>query len=367
MYWLRRWWRQPDHYDWIMAYVRTRGLSRLWRIMIVGLTVVGSPIPLVLIAVPGGAAGEASRVTAAAATVCFILLALLWIVRIPTRKQSRFFVVGTTVCLAATVLTCADPFIAMFMCTVFVLPATYIAFLHTAPFMVLNFQCTILIAIVEAIRIGVAGRPLFGVCAVWLVFAVTTGAPASVQIIVHSLGIDLIQANSDPLTLTLNRRAFSIKTQELVYKRGGAGDHLVVMVVDLDGFKLLNDARGHPVGDRALLAVADVLRTQTRDTAVIGRVGGDEFVIADVTSRPRQTASAERLRAAIAHTPFMVTASIGVATIALGGIDDWDVESVIEDLVIAADRQMYVAKRAGGNMVQHADHESDAPEAVLQD
>ncbi|WP_162625488.1 GGDEF domain-containing protein [Mycolicibacterium llatzerense] len=355
MHWLRRWWHQPDHFNWIMAYIKTRGLAGLVRTMVAIVTCVSGLLPLVLMTLDGGPTGDRSRLVVIAASGCLFLLGLLWAFRMPTMRCSRIFAAGTTACIAAVALSCSDPFIAMFLCTAFTLPATYIAFAHTAPYAVYNFQIAMIVAVIEAVRIGQSGRPVLGMCAVWLVVVLTTTAPASIQIIVHSLGIDLLQADSDPLTLALNRRAFSMKAQELVYKHRDTDSHLVLMVIDLDGFKLLNDERGHAVGDRALLAVADILRAQTRDTAVIGRVGGDEFLIADVTNRPRQISIAERLRAAIARMSFPVTASIGIATVELSPIDDSGVEATIDDLVIAADRRMYVAKRAGGNRIQHAD------------
>ena len=354
MHWLRRWWRQADHYDWIMAYLTTRGLSGLVRTLITGVTFVTAFIPLALMATPEGAHGELPRLVAIATTVTGALLGLMWMVGTPSSRQSTIFAASLTTGIAAGVLTCSDPLVAMLLCCAFVLPASYIAFAHTARSAAYNFQLAMVVTAVQAVRLVQDGQGVLAGCAMWLVLALTVTVPASIQIIVHSLGIDLLEADSDPLTLVLNRRAFMLKAQELVNRGRGTDTYLMTMVIDLDGFKLLNDALGHPVGDRALIAVSEILRAQTRDSAVIGRSGGDEFLIADTTNRPDHTSAAERLRIAIASAPYPITASVGIATMPLVHVADSAAEAAIDDLVIAADQQMYGAKRSGGNKIQHA-------------
>lgn len=366
MRWLRLWWRQSDHYDWIMAYLTTRGLAGIVRTLIAGVTIVSGVAVIALAATPAMARGEALRIAAIAAGVGLMLLGLLWVLGVPTRRQSTLFSVATTTCIAISVLSCTDVGMALLLCATFAMPAGYIAFLHTATYAAYNFQTAMMLATFEAVRVALSGQLIEAMCALWLVFAVTLSVPASIQIIVHSLGVDLLEADSDPLTFLLNRRAFMVKAQELIRRGRGTDAYLMVMVVDLDAFKILNDTRGHPVGDRALVAVADILRAQTREAAVLGRSGGDEFLIADTTSRPNQTLAAERLRAAIADMPLPITASIGVAAHALIHIGDSDVEAVITDLVAAADHGMYRAKRAGGDRVQRvpAHGAADAQRAV---
>lgn len=97
---------------------------------------------------------------------------------------------------------------------------------------------------------------------------------------------------------------------------------LVVMVIDLDNFKKLNDTHGHSVGDEALVGVAAALRATCRRTAVIGRAGGEEFVVADIGDPAEHAVTAERLRAAIAANPLQITASIGTATAPAGAVHE---------------------------------------------
>jgi diguanylate cyclase (GGDEF)-like protein len=126
-------------------------------------------------------------------------------------------------------------------------------------------------------------------------------------------------------------------------------------MIDLDGFKKVNDTRGHTSGDRVLVAVADRLRHTTRRRAVIARVGGEEFLIAEMTQSGEGQTIAERLRQEVAAIPWGATASVGVASISRDDIVDLDTRTVVDHLVDAADVAMYEAKRAGGNRTRRAE------------
>ncbi len=118
------------------------------------------------------------------------------------------------------------------------------------------------------------------------------------------------------------------------------------MVIDLDQFKLVNDTVGHDAGDRVLAAAAGALRSAVRETDIVGRWGGDEFVvlmpgIADARSVPDRAAMIAR---AIAEAPAVdgheLTASVGAALFPIHG-------ATLEHLLRAADRAMYAAKVHG--------------------
>jgi diguanylate cyclase (GGDEF)-like protein len=130
-------------------------------------------------------------------------------------------------------------------------------------------------------------------------------------------------------------------------------------VIDLDSFKQLNDNYGHSTGDEALAAVAGALRDTTDDdTAVIGRSGGEEFVIADIWHPDEVGRRAQELCDVIAALPFGITASIGTAGIH-PAYRPGDRGDLLTELIAAADAAMYVAKRRGGN--QAGDHEWPLP------
>ncbi|MEJ7722615.1 MAG: GGDEF domain-containing protein [Ilumatobacteraceae bacterium] len=116
-----------------------------------------------------------------------------------------------------------------------------------------------------------------------------------------------------------------------------------IVFVDLDGFKAVNDLDGHHVGDQLLAAVASRLRATIREGDVIGRWGGDEFVVLLVgAGREVAARRATELCAAVAgvSAPSVVTvsASAGVAVFPIDGAD-------VESLVRAADAEMYAVKR----------------------
>jgi diguanylate cyclase (GGDEF)-like protein len=136
---------------------------------------------------------------------------------------------------------------------------------------------------------------------------------------------------------------------------------LALALVDIDHFKGVNDTFGHLTGDRALKAIARTFRIFLRDYDLIGRFGGEEFaLVLPHTSALDAYGIAERIRKHIAATPLdvgdlpdgehvRVTVSMGVA--ALGAPWDTRTGSQITDLLAAADRALYQAKRAGRDQV----------------
>jgi diguanylate cyclase (GGDEF)-like protein len=152
-------------------------------------------------------------------------------------------------------------------------------------------------------------------------------------------------AATDPLTGIPNRRAFLDRLSAAV-DAAAWGHPTVVCLVDLDGFKAVNDAGGHAAGDAMLTAVGAALGRAVRETDTVARLGGDEFaVLADVSVAFSGEMLAERLREAVAVVgrESGVTASVGIAEVQAG--DD------VGDLLHRADAAMYRSKSAGGNRV----------------
>ncbi|MEV0796083.1 GGDEF domain-containing protein [Kribbella sp. NPDC050281] len=174
------------------------------------------------------------------------------------------------------------------------------------------------------------------------------------------------EAQTDPKTNLSRVDWWRRRTEEMLRTARTQREPMAVLLIDIDHFKQVNDRHGHLVGDEALRAVATILRSAIRAKDVIGRFGGEEFVIAlPDTGIDEATVTADRLRNAVAASPlaamcagvlddpdldpdtFLLTISIGVAVYPADGAD-------VDDLLLRADRAMYAAKAAGRNRVRLA-------------
>ena len=162
-------------------------------------------------------------------------------------------------------------------------------------------------------------------------------------------------AGHDDLTGLPNRRFFMELLSGLVSSASRRESSVVLMFVDLDHFKEINDHYGHAAGDRVLKEVAGLLRDNVRSGDVVARFGGDEFLVCLVDTRDSEavTRIMDNLIKRISETtsvggprPISVTASIGAVCAS-------DLaETTIDELIRAADLVMYEAKQAGGNQAR---------------
>gem|GEM_PF-6995787 len=162
-------------------------------------------------------------------------------------------------------------------------------------------------------------------------------------------------AQHDPLTDLPNRLLFQDRLQLAMARSKRTGSPVGVIVMDLDGFKAINDSEGHRVGDEALKALAWRLRSSLRDTDTVARIGGDEFafILPDLTSTTAAARLGEKLLSHI-ETPLKVEdryidlhVSLGIAMFPTDADD-------AELLMRYADLAMYRAKRAGGGSINLA-------------
>ena len=351
---IRLWWGQPDHYNWLSGYLGYRNVRGFTRNMMGGIVVILGAIPLLMLMSPSGPTTGFGQVVLALVAVFCAVLAAMWFTRWPSRQQSVAFSVIANACIAAVCLVCPNPLTGLLACIAFAALAGYVGFFHSGHFLVMVLATAALTSALRAFEIARAGDGFLAAAALLVIGIAVLAVPFSAQVLVHLLGDDALQSHTDSLTGLRNRRGFYRAVRELL--RTGPGrkpPNLMVAMIDLDRFKDVNDTRGHATGDRLLVAVAASLRQAAYKHAVVARVGGEEFLVAEVTARDDADAMAERLRQAVADTDGGITASVGVACHVLDGDLD-DVRSLVRGLVEAADLAMYEAKRSGGNQFRRA-------------
>jgi diguanylate cyclase (GGDEF)-like protein len=179
--------------------------------------------------------------------------------------------------------------------------------------------------------------------------------------------IDEIQhrAYHDHLTELPNRTLFNDRAELATAEAAANGTRLAVMLVDLDGFKDVNDTLGHDCGDRLLRGIAADLPRYMRDGDTVARLGGDEFgILANAISDPTAVlALAQKVRAVLAHPravdgiELTVDASIGIALSPDHGED-------VESLMRCADVAMYRSKETHAPALYDAEHDHYSPERL---
>ena len=124
---------------------------------------------------------------------------------------------------------------------------------------------------------------------------------------------------------------------------------LSVLMIDIDDFKKVNDTYGHTVGDKVLKTIAQILKTKLRATDVVGRYGGEEFlVVLPETDLQAALTVAEKLRTEVAKKTFKYKDQVFKVTISLGAAQLKEGET-IEELINRADQALYTSKRSGKN------------------
>lgn len=151
----------------------------------------------------------------------------------------------------------------------------------------------------------------------------------------------LARANSDELTGLMNRSAFLLEGTHMLALAKRQGWNTALVYLDLDNFKSINDRYGHQVGNDVLVEVARALKQQTRESDLLARIGGDEFVIllgnVSIMDCAYMVQSYQRR---MPESPVAVQGSFGVSYYPEGG-------STITDLLAQADKAMYQAKATG--------------------
>lgn len=160
-------------------------------------------------------------------------------------------------------------------------------------------------------------------------------------------------AAEDPLTGILNRRRF-LELADLEWARAHRhGRPQSLLLIDVDEFKTVNDRHGHLSGDETLRHIAETCQSCLRRTDVLGRYGGDEFVILlPETEEPGAVLMAERIRRALANGPVKTPAGAVRITVSIGAAARKTGMDAFDALLAQADAALYAAKAKGRNRIE---------------
>ena len=351
----RGWSGHADHYYWLTAFLASRGAQqstcRGIAVVIFSLGV----MPLALIESGVGSHDPRDRILAAVVAVCCSVMALGWLRRRwPTRNESRLCVAVGTICIAVACLIQVNPLAGVLGATAFCAVCAYTALFHTARLLVVTWT-------VAAATLGILGfrfaaiDPVLAVCGVLLVVVVNILAVVACRVIPRLIDTEVLHQDLEPLTGLLNRAAFYEEFATLVAARSRKEDrYLVVAVIGLDGLSVCTRAR---------IAIAQQLRGTARRTAIIGHFSDSEFVFADVFTTAEPAPLAERIRDAVASTPFHRTASIGVVSTPLPPLAEQPPYEILDVILAFGATAMDEAREAGGNRIHYV--QSPVPLALV--
>jgi diguanylate cyclase (GGDEF)-like protein len=357
---VRDWWREPVDYAAQVQYFTKRSLADAIQVMIgVGTGLVG----VISLAIQFPSAGPdtlASHVVVAMFAVLTISWAVVWCCRPwPSRKASIGFIVSSDIGIAVVALHDANWLTGLFGFNAFALISVYLLFFDGPKVLALHTVWILLSTITFAVQVGIGahlGSVAFAAKTLAAV-APVVATPLGIQFGIWTLRNDANEAVTDPLTGLLNRRGLHLHVGDLVRDRHPKDTHVVVMLVDLDRFKDINDTFGHTIGDEVLIRSARRITSAVRSSALVARIGGEEFVIVDLTQPGHIERTTERVTSAVAapanHAP--ITASVGVTSVALAAFAASEVDraALLDTIIGHADHAMFDAKRRGGNSTIH--------------
>ena len=355
-----QWWSAPVDYAAQVQYFTKRSMAEAIRVMIGlgnGVTVV---ISLAVLLPWVSSEGVASKVVVALFAALTMFWAITWCCRPwPSRQMSLGFVISCDIGIAVVALHDPTWLSGLFGFNAFAAISVYLLFFDGPKLLGLHTLWILVSTTVFALQLGAAAHFDGVVFAASTLAAVSpvVATPLGIQFGIWTLRNDANDSVTDPLTGLLNRRGLHLHFIELLRTGRARGGHLVVMVVDLDRFKGINDTFGHATGDDVLIRTARRIESAVRGSTLVARVGGEEFIVVDVTEPGHIQRIAERVRCAIAAPADQapVTASVGVTHAELGifTTPEADPVALLDTSISTADHAMLDAKHNGGNATMH--------------
>ncbi|MGA9872419.1 MAG: GGDEF domain-containing protein [Rhodococcus sp. (in: high G+C Gram-positive bacteria)] len=350
---LAEWYRQPFDYEWIVTHRSTRSLHGPLKMVFGAATLLFAAASILMLFSHRGPTGMLAQAWVGLVLVMQLAVALRWFFGpLPVRRDFIAFAIFGDVGLTS-VLVLYEPFGAIIgsglfvitgaLCTYFLSPRWLLAHLVWCVAFILFTTLRACLSDQEDIPTALAGG--------LVVLSINAAVPLFAHIAWTAIGRDARRSLLDPLTGLLNRRGLDDAAELLGMRSYQRGLALVVVVIDIDRFKSVNDHYGHDSGDEVIKTVAARLATMFENAGVVARTGGEEFVV--VFSSPLE--HVHELIGRVACTlhrrddPIPVTVSVG-ASVVSEPADLWSVgPSIVTRATRAADSMMYRAKYDGGN------------------
>jgi diguanylate cyclase (GGDEF)-like protein len=345
---LQQWWNEPGDYLWVVEFYRRRGLITALRATI-GM---GGVITALAVLCLGFEDLIQPHWLSHAVVIWMLVSAIGWAVfwwffPWPTAWQAAALFAFADIGIATGLH--ADPLAALSTTPLFAMSGAYIVFFYGPRANAAHMAFATVTIVAAATWLAVSDRPdavAVAIAKALIALTVTVGIFPSVQFGFWLVRSNSIESLTDPLTDLANRRGLANYLARKLDMLTSSSEPLCVFVIDLDGFKNINDIYGHKIGDAVIARTAEQIRVAVGSSAFVARTGGEEFVVVDLLELQAAAAIAEGIRAAIEapDTP-KATASVGVAA---GRIEN---VAAFEVIHACADETMYAAKRNGGNRI----------------
>lgn len=356
----REWWSSSVDYRWVHAYFQQHGLDRAIRALIASAAAALGGVAGIMLVSQAGPQGWVGTAVVAVSAAAAGISAVRWLMGPwPSRAESQLFVMFAAVGIPLVCWQYTDRVIGLCGLNSLALVSIHVALFHGPRLLLWHTGWTLGCLITFGIAVGVSGDGDAAVAVAQSLASVMiiAAAPPVLQLIFWILRTDADHSTIDALTGLLNRRGLYARAAQFAGEadRIGDGEDLVVMIIDLDRFKDVNDAHGHAVGDRVLIRSARRIQATVRASAVLARLGGEEFLLLDSIPRARAAAVADRIRTALSDPadPVSITASIGVAAVSADAFRaaHRELAPFLDTIIDRADQAMYRAKQAGRNNV----------------
>ncbi|KIU41755.1 GGDEF domain-containing protein [Mycobacteroides immunogenum] len=365
MEFLRKWWTEPVPPGWLQSYLEANGLDRSLRTLIGWYALVFAAICVVAQFSNAAPTTLFGRAVVGVCAIGSLAWALRWFVGSwASRTESMIFVAFADVGIAASASQLSTD-LSLGTAMLFTPIGAYVSFFLGNRQLLAHAIWCITVICALAVPLAVPGPAeivarviAMAICQMLVVVLV----PVVIQFGIAMVRLQAMASWRDPLTGIFNRRGIFDEWQRK-HRALVAGDEIAhgrvvaVATVDIDRYKLVNDTHGHDAGDRVLIECAEALSEQHDSRTIVGRSGGDEFLVITLCAAESISDLARALGdriATCAPTDLAVTASIGIATDSVIAVTAADPQSAIESLISRADIAMYEAKRNGGNQFRIA-------------